>query len=94
MTIQPMNEHVLLRPIDAEERTAGGLYLPDTAREKPSEGVILAVPAGGAEGLAIGDRVIYKAHAGEEIRADRQTFRLVPVGELLGKYVEADTIAA
>ncbi len=94
MTIQPLNEHVLLRPVDAEERTAGGLYLPDTAREKPSEGVILAVPTGGAEGLAIGDRVIYKAHTGEEIRADRETFRLVPVGELLAKYVEADEIAA
>lgn len=94
MTLQPLNDHVLLRPVDPEEKTAGGLYLPDTAREKPSEGIVLAVPAGGAEGIAIGDRVIYKTHAGEEIRADRETLRLVPMGDLLAKYVEADEIAA
>ncbi len=94
MTLRPMNDHVLLEPVEAQERTAGGLYLPETARDRPSEGIVRALPAGGADGIAIGDRVIYKAHAGEGIRLDRQEMRLVPLGDLLAKYVEADEIAA
>ena len=93
MTLQPLNDHVLLRPVEPEEKTASGLYLPDTARERPSEGILLAVPAGGAEGIAIGDRVIFKAHSGEEVRLDHETLRLVPMGDLLAKYVEGDAIS-
>jgi len=93
MTLQPLNDHVLLRPVEPEEKTASGLYLPDTARERPSEGILLAVPAGGAEGIAIGDRVIFKAHSGEEVHLDHETLRLVPMGDLLAKYVEGDAIS-
>lgn len=94
MKIQPLNDHILIRPVDPEERTEGGLYLPDTARGQSNEGMVLAVPVGGAEGIAIGDRVIYKAQAGEEVRVNRETARLVPMGDLLAKYVEADEISA
>jgi len=93
MTLQPLNDYVLLRPVQPEEKTASGIYLPETAQERPSEGVVMAVPAGGAEGIAIGDRLIFKSNAGEEVRVDKETLRLVPMGDLLAKYVEGDAIS-
>lgn len=93
MAIQPLNGNVLLRPLEAESKTSGGIYLPETAREAPAEGVIQALPPGDAE-VRIGDRVLYKRFAGEEIAFDGQKLRLVPQGDLLAKYVEADAIPA
>jgi chaperonin GroES len=92
MNVQPLNGHVLLRPADTVERTAGGLYLPETARELPSEGIVEAVPPGGAAEVAVGDRVLYKKLAGEEISVDGRKHRLVPQGDLLAKFLEADPI--
>ncbi len=92
MQLQPMNGHVLLEPVAAEERTKGGLYLPETAREAPDEGVVEALPQTGSDEIAIGDRVLYKSHAGQEITFDGRKRLLVPVGDLLAKYVRADTI--
>jgi len=92
MKIQPLNDYLLVRPTEAEVKTASGLYMPDTAREKPSMGRVLAVPSGGAEGLAIGDTVVYRNGAGEEIRADGEKLLLVQASDLLAKFVEADTI--
>ena len=71
MAIQPLNDHVLLRPVEAVEQTPGGLYLPDTAREKPSEGVVVAVPAGGADGLALGDLAGTMSGSNLEISGNR-----------------------
>lgn len=92
MNIQPLNDYVLVRPVEAEQKTASGLYVPDTAREKPSIGVVLAVPSGGAEGLALGDKVVYRANSGEELRHEGEKLLLLQATELLAKYVEADAI--
>ncbi len=92
MTLRPINGQVLVRPLESEQRTAGGLYLPETARELPAEGIIEALPSGTHLELAVGDHVAYKAMAGEEVTLDSGKRRLVPVGDLLGKYVEADAI--
>ncbi len=94
MNLQPMNGHVLLEPVAAEERTKDGLYLPETAREAPDEGVVRALPQGGSQEVAVGDRVLYKSHAGQEITFDGEKKLLVPLGDLLAKYVEADAIPA
>lgn len=94
MNLQPLNGHVLLRTLDAAEKTAGGIYLPETAREQPAEGVVEAMPPGGSEEVAVGDRVIYKRMAGEEIALDGVKRRIVPIGDLLAKYVEADALPA
>jgi chaperonin GroES len=94
MNLQPLNGHVLLRLIQAEERTAGGIFLPDTAREQPAEGIIEAVAPGGTDEVAIGDRVLYKKFSGEEIQVDGVKMRLVPEGDLLAKFVQADAIPA
>jgi len=93
MTLQPLGDLVLVQPIEAQEKTAGGIFLPDTAREAPAEGTVLAVGAGVTNGVAIGDRVVYKRFAGEELTVDSEKVRLIPVADLLARYVEADTIA-
>lgn len=92
MNLQPLNEHVLLKPTEAAEKTAGGLYLPETAKEAPDEGTIEALPPEGGDELAIGDRVIYKKYAGEKLNIDGIAYKLVQTADLLAKYVQADAI--
>lgn len=92
MRVHPLNGQVLLRPVEGATQTSGGIYLPDTARETPAEGVIEALPPGQHDELALGDRVLFKQHSGEEIVVDGSKYRLVPSGDLLAKYVEADAI--
>ena len=94
MAFLPLNGNVLLRPVEAEETSSGGIILPESARERPSEGIVEALPGGEADELAVGDRVVYKAFAGEEITLDGRKLRLVPQGDILVKFVEADAIPA
>jgi chaperonin GroES len=94
MRLQPLNGHVLLAPIAAEEKSKGGIILPDVARESPDEGVIEALPPTGSDEVAIGDRVLYKRYAGQEVTFGGDKRRFVPVGDLLAKYVRADEIPA
>jgi chaperonin GroES len=95
MTIQPLNGHVLLRAPDAHEATTpSGLVLPGTAHEATHEGVVEAMPPGGSDEVAVGDRVLYRPHAGEELSLEGRSRRLVPIGDLLAKVVEVDAIPA
>ena len=92
MNVQPLGDLILVKPVEAEERTAGGLYVPEAAREKPAEGEVLAVATGVEDGITVGDRVVYKRFAGEELKVDGDTLKLVSVADLLARYVEADAI--
>lgn len=92
MHLQPLNGHVLLDPVAPEEKSKGGIFLPDTAREAPDEGVIKALPPAGSDEVAVGDRVLYKRYSGQEITFEGEKLRLVPLGDLLAKYVRADEI--
>ncbi len=94
MSFQPLNGNVLLKQVEAETMTAGGLYLPEAAREAPAEGIVEALPASEADEIGVGDRVFYRKSAGEEVTLGGQVDRLVPQGDILAKYVEADAIAA
>jgi chaperonin GroES len=94
MAFQPLNGNVLLRQMEAAERSSGGIYLPDAAREAPAEAIVEAMPAGESDELAVGDRVFYKKFAGEEVTLGGQKLRLVQLGDILAKYVEADAIPA
>ena len=94
MEVQPLGDFILVRTVEAQERTASGLYVPDVAREAPAEGVVLAVAAGVDNGVVVGDRVVYKRFAGEELKVNGDKLKLVSVGDLLARYVEADAIDA
>ncbi len=90
--IQPLSGKVLIEPSEAEEKTAGGLIIPDSAKEKPSEGIVAALAADATDEIAVGDRVIYKKYGGTDIRQDGKDYLIVPDSDILAKYVEADAI--
>jgi len=92
MGIVPINGHVLVEPLDAESKTAGGVYLPDSAREKHVEGKVLAVAEDATEEVAVGDRVIYKEFAGVDVQDKGEDYLLLASDDLLVKYVAADEI--
>jgi chaperonin GroES len=78
MTLKPLNDRVLVKRLDSEEKTAGGLYIPDTAKEKPSQGEVIAVGDGklADDGKRVtmavkaGDRVLFNKYAGTEVKLD------------------------
>lgn len=78
MKMKPLNDRVLVKRLESEEKTAGGLYIPDTAKEKPSKGEVVAVGPGKAadDGKRIemavkkGDNVLFSKYAGTEIKLD------------------------
>jgi len=92
MKILPINAHVLVKPLEAAKTTRGGIHLPDSAREKQTDGKVIAVAEDATEEVALGDRVIYKKFAGAEVRVDGEDYVLLPSDDLLVKYVAADEI--
>jgi chaperonin GroES len=92
MHFRPLHDRVLLRRIDAEEKTAGGIIIPDTAKEKPQEGEIIAAGPGGRneQGQLIpidvkpGDRVLFGKWSGTEVKIDGQDYLIMKESDLLG----------
>jgi len=91
--LQPLADRVLVKPIEKEEKTKSGIYLPDTAKEKPQEGEIIAVGPGKMtdEGtripmdLKVGDRVIYAKYGGTEIKVDDVELIILRESDILAK---------
>ena len=92
MNLQPVNGYVLIEPVEAEQQTRGGIYVPDSAQQRPAEGYVRAMSADAGDEVAIGDRVVYKKFSGEDLTLDGNKVMLIPYGDLLGKFVEADAI--
>ncbi|MCD6364681.1 MAG: co-chaperone GroES [Planctomycetes bacterium] len=92
MTTRPINGHVLVKTLEADKQTAGGIYLPDNAKEKLHEGEVVALAEDATEEVAIGDRVIYKEFSGTEIKLDSEDYILLSSEDLLAKYFAADGI--
>lgn len=92
MNIRPLGDKVVLKAIERMERTKGGIVLPDTAKEKPMEGEIVAVGEGRlldngtkvAPTVKVGDRVIYSKYAGSEVKLDDQEFLIISEKDILG----------
>jgi chaperonin GroES len=85
--IQPLADRVLVEPRAAEEKTAGGIFIPDTAREKPQKGVIVAVGKGTADEpmhLKVGDEVLYGKYAGTEINIDGADYLIMKESDIYG----------
>ena len=86
MNIQPLQDRVLLKPAVAEEKTAGGIIIPDTAKEKPLQGEVLAVGAGTKDEtmvLKAGDRVLYGKYAGNEVELDGEKYMIMRQSDVL-----------
>ena len=85
MNIKPLGERVLIKQIASEEKTASGIVLPDTAKEKPQEGEVLAVGPGkllenGGRGdleVKVGDRVLFAKYAGSEIKVGGEEYMIL-----------------
>ena len=93
MKIRPLDDRVVVEPVEAEEKTAGGIVLPDTAKEKPQKGKIVAVGDGkllddGARGeMAVkkGDLVLYAKYGGTEIKIDGKDLLIMRESDILAK---------
>ena len=84
--MKPINDRVVVKPADAEEKTAGGIILPDTAKEKPQKGTIVAVGPG-KEGNKMtvkkGDTVLYGKYAGQEISYEGKDYLIMREDDIL-----------
>ncbi|PAP77366.1 co-chaperone GroES [Rubrivirga marina] len=90
-SIKPLGDRVVVKPQDAETQTAGGLYIPDTAKEKPQRGTVLAVGPGKVENgtkvdmtVSENDTVLYGKYAGTEIQLDGEDVLIMRESDILG----------
>lgn len=85
MKLNPLGDRVLVKRLEAEEKTRGGIILPDTAKEKPKEGRVMAVGSGRlldngqrlAPQVKVGDRVIFSSYAGTEVKVDGEEYLIM-----------------
>ncbi len=86
MNIQPLADRVLIKPAPAEEKTAGGIIIPDTAKEKPLQGQVLAAGNGTKDEemiLKSGDIVLYGKYAGTEVELDGEKYLIMRQSDVL-----------
>ncbi len=86
MKIKPLSDRVLIQPNPAEEKTAGGLYIPDTAKEKPLAGKVIAVGPGTSEvkmEVKAGDTVLYGKYAGTEVHVEGTDYLIMKQSDIL-----------
>ncbi|MFZ5634464.1 MAG: co-chaperone GroES [Bacillota bacterium] len=90
--IRPLGERVVVKPLPSEEITKGGIVLPDTAKEKPQEGEVVAVGSGRlldngtrvAIDLKVGDKVLFSKYAGNEVKIDDVEYLIMRESDILG----------
>ena len=92
MAFKPLHDRVLVRRIEGEEKTKGGLIIPDTAKEKPAEGEIIALGDGArkdsgeliAPSVKVGDRVLFGKWSGTEVKIDGEELLIMKESDILG----------
>ena len=92
MKIRPLNDRILVKRLEGEEKTAGGIIIPDSAKEKPAEGEVVAVGPGKlneagarvAMDVAVGDRVLFSNYGGTEVKLDGEDFLIMREDDILG----------
>jgi chaperonin GroES len=91
LSLKPLGDRVVVEPIEQEEVTAGGIVLPETAKEKPQQGVVLAAGPGGRDedgkhvlmDVEVGDKVLYAKYAGTEFKLDGKKLLILRESDLL-----------
>lgn len=92
MAFRPLHDRVLVRRIEAEEKTAGGIIIPDNAKEKPSEGEVVAVGDGNRDDdgdripldVKVGDRVLFGKWSGTEVKVDGEDLIIMKESDIMG----------
>ena len=92
MAFKPLHDRVLVRRVESEEKTAGGLIIPDSAKEKPQEGMVVAVGAGARDDdgdrikpdVSEGDRILFGKWSGTEITLDGEELLIMKESDILG----------
>ena len=92
VAIKPLEDRILVQPLDAEQTTASGLVIPDTAKEKPQEGKVLAVGPGRFDedgekriplDISVGDVVVYSKYGGTEVKLEHEEYLILSARDLL-----------
>jgi chaperonin GroES len=92
MKFRPLHDRIVVKRIEAEEKTAGGIIIPDTAKEKPSQGEVIAVGPGGRDetgelipiDLEVGDRVPFGKWSGTEVKIDGEELLIMKESDIMG----------
>jgi chaperonin GroES len=92
MNFRPLHDRIVVKRIDAEDKTAGGIIIPDTAKEKPSQGEVVAVGPGGRDeagnlipiDLKVGDRVLFGKWSGTEVKLNGQDLLIMKESDIMG----------
>jgi chaperonin GroES len=92
MKIRPLNDRILVQRLEGEEKTAGGIIIPDSAKEKPAEGEIVAVGPGKmndkgervAVDVKVGDRVLFSKYGGTDVKYDGEDYLIMREDDILG----------
>ena len=100
MTFRPLHDRILVRRTEAEEKTAGGIIIPDTAKEKPQEGEVIAVGPGGRDAagklvpldVKAGDRILFGKWSGTEIKLDGEDLLIMKESDAMGVIENAATL--
>jgi chaperonin GroES len=96
MKLRPLDDRVVVEPLEAEEKTAGGIVLPDTAKEKPQRGRVISVGAGkvlddggrAALSVAKGDEVLFGKYSGNDVKVDGVEYKIMRETDILAKIVK------
>jgi len=95
LKVRPLDDRVVVQPMESEERTAGGIVLPDSAKEKPQRGTVVAVGAGklldsgkrGELSVQVGDQVIYGKYGGTDIEIAGEEVKILRESDILAKVI-------
>lgn len=97
INLRPLDDRVVIEPLAAEEMTAGGIVLPDSAKEKPQRGIVLAIGEGklldngqrSQMSIAVGDEVIYGKYSGSDIEVGDKEVKILRESDVLAKVVKS-----
>ena len=92
MKFRPLHDRVLIKPLDEDEKTTGGIIIPDTAKEKPQEGEVLAIGPGARDeqgnlapmDVKVGDRVLFGKWSGNEVTIDGEELSIMKESDIMG----------
>ena len=93
LSLKPLDDRVVLEPLEAEEKTSGGILLPDNAKQKPQQGKVIAVGPGKlndkgtrlAMAVKVGDTVLFGKYSGSDVEVNTKEYKIVRESEILGK---------